>query len=81
MNIDFNGEITLTSNENSHSSITTKYIPIERTGIHSFFYKNILERFWGKIKNFCKITFLPKVLKWQIVCYIGKIKKFSSENS
>ena len=29
------------------------------------FYKNILDRFWEKIKNFCKITFSPKVLKWQ----------------
>ena len=37
--------------------------------IHSFFirtfYKNILDRFWEKIKKFCKITFSPKVLKWQ----------------
>ena len=29
------------------------------------FYKNILDRFWEKIKNFCKITFSPKVLKRQ----------------
>ena len=30
-----------------------------------FFYKNILDRLWEKIKDFCKITFSPKVLKWQ----------------
>ena len=29
------------------------------------FYKNILDRFWEKIKNICKITFSLKVLKWQ----------------
>ena len=50
------------------------------------FYKNILDRFWEKIKNFCKIIFSLKVLKAKIrykniVCYIGKIKNFSSENS
>ena len=28
------------------------------------FYKNILDTFWEKIKNICKITFSPKVLKW-----------------
>ena len=33
--------------------------------LKELFYKNILDRFWGKIKNFCKITFSPKVLKWQ----------------
>ena len=30
-----------------------------------FFYKNVEDRFGQKIKNFCKITFSPKVLKWQ----------------
>ena len=29
------------------------------------FYKNALDRFWEKIKNFCKMTFSPKVLKWR----------------
>ena len=30
-----------------------------------FFYKNILDRFQEKIKNFCKRTFSPKVLIWK----------------
>ena len=29
------------------------------------FYKNVLDRFWEKIKKFCKITFSAKVLKWE----------------
>ena len=38
--------------------------------IQSFFYKNFFIRtfeigFGKKIKNFCKITFWSKVLKWQ----------------
>ena len=35
------------------------------SSFYNFFYKNVEDRFWEKIKNFCKISFSPKVLKWQ----------------
>ena len=32
---------------------------------YTLFYKNVRDKFRQKIKNFCKITFSPKVLTWQ----------------
>ena len=50
------------------------FIQWNHWSLHSVFYKNVEDRFWEKIKNFCNITSSPKVLKWQkcdknIVCY------------
>ena len=33
--------------------------------LKELFYKNVGDRFWEKIKNFCKITLSAEVLKWQ----------------
>ena len=41
------------------------FIQWNHWSLHSVFYKNVEDRFWEKIKNFCNITSSPKVLKWQ----------------
>ena len=74
----------------SFEEIVGKYPDLQYTDffIRTLFYKNILDRFREKIKNFCKVTFWSKVLKWQkcdirtsYVSFIEKIKNFSSENT
>ena len=54
---------------------------------YTIFYKNILDRFWQKIKNFCRMTFFAKNslngkkcdvrTLYIFLSYIGKIKSFS----